>query len=772
MGGVRVATIGLALLLACAPATPDVDAGVGGNGLPDAMPDVSQIMEPCLDAGTRCGASCVDLATNPVHCGACGNACGAGQSCRSGSCAVTCWEQRVLCNGECVDLQWDDFNCGVCGRRCDSPTSCHEGICRGPDCAPGQTACDRFSCSDLSNSESHCGRCGNRCLPGQVCRDGACGCPEGRGLCAGECVDITLDSRCGACNNRCAEDHHCVGGVCTPRCSPSEVLCERRCVDTRQDRWNCGACAHPCGGSMVCVDGNCRCPDDTIVCGGGCVDARTDMQNCGACGVACDSAEACVGGRCTACPGGRVRCGTEACAVDLTSNADHCGACHSVCSSVPFANTSCNGGRCVHLCRPGRADCDRSVGCEVDIDRDDTNCGACGRRCGSDERCRTGACVPRLPRPRRPMSNAVVLTRQPRFAWIPREGAGGTRIEVCTTRACDSVLRSADLTGDRHTFATPLAPGVYFWRVRGLRNATPDPRQTVVWPITISSTEGPLTPERVLADYNGDGREDPMPILPRYSFIERCGGTNLDVLGLHVYQTVILPIGDVDGDGFGDALGQESGPYQECGASSRHDGFGRTIAFGGPAGLQRSSYVTVEYSHIHNQRTWGDGAPEDYDGDGFADHLRFSGTPFAVGAALVRGADLTHPIEVTVLTSRSPFGVSFDPPLGWTAGDFDADLASELKWTRPGPTNEYYSEVRRFTGTTFAPVVPPRCDALRADPITSDPLSLGLAVAPDDDRDGVVDLLANALRDGSQIRVRWFGGAGAPREDRCALGAP
>jgi predicted esterase len=35
---------------------------------------------------SQCGAECVDVSSDPRHCGGCGKACGAGQSCKAGSC--------------------------------------------------------------------------------------------------------------------------------------------------------------------------------------------------------------------------------------------------------------------------------------------------------------------------------------------------------------------------------------------------------------------------------------------------------------------------------------------------------------------------------------------------------------------------------------------------------------------------------------------------------------------------------------------------------------
>jgi hypothetical protein len=51
---------------------------------------------------------------NPYNCGACGNVCGAGQSC---------------CGGACVSLQTSAANCGACGQSCNVGQSCINGCC-------------------------------------------------------------------------------------------------------------------------------------------------------------------------------------------------------------------------------------------------------------------------------------------------------------------------------------------------------------------------------------------------------------------------------------------------------------------------------------------------------------------------------------------------------------------------------------------------------------------------------------------------------------------
>lgn len=42
--------------------------------------------QPCPASLEVCNGTCVDLSSDPSHCGACGNACGAGKACVAGGC--------------------------------------------------------------------------------------------------------------------------------------------------------------------------------------------------------------------------------------------------------------------------------------------------------------------------------------------------------------------------------------------------------------------------------------------------------------------------------------------------------------------------------------------------------------------------------------------------------------------------------------------------------------------------------------------------------------
>jgi hypothetical protein len=80
-----------------------------------------------------------------LHCGACDNACLAGQICEAGTCEATCAAPLVDCpldtDGDttadteiCSDLTSDPLNCGTCGTACGMAEACVASTCTGLAC--------------------------------------------------------------------------------------------------------------------------------------------------------------------------------------------------------------------------------------------------------------------------------------------------------------------------------------------------------------------------------------------------------------------------------------------------------------------------------------------------------------------------------------------------------------------------------------------------------------------------------------------------------------
>lgn len=216
----------------------------------------------CAAALRACAQGCVDVQTNPAHCGGCGIACGAGQTCQAGVCTNACPQ--------------------------------------------GQAACGA-ACADLTTHPAHCGGCNNACPAGQLCVRGGCSATCDQTVCTGTagpvCVSLGEDeAHCGTCNNACTQAESCIGGQCTLNCG-ALTACNRACVDTRTDAAHCGSCGNACPAGTACANGVCTCSSGLAACGNACVDTATDPAHCGSCGNACSGGYACEGGECVG-PGG------------------------------------------------------------------------------------------------------------------------------------------------------------------------------------------------------------------------------------------------------------------------------------------------------------------------------------------------------------------------------------------------------------------------------------------------------------------------------------
>ena len=251
---------------------------------------------PC--SGTVCNGACLDAKVDPANCGACGNACAAGQVCSNGLCGATCSGGTTLCSGLCVNSANDTANCGACGNSCGAGQVCSQGAC-GTVCSGGTIACGS-GCVDTKVDPTSCGACGNACGAGPVCTSGVCAlaCGGGSTKCGNACVATSVDpANCGACGNACPQGQYCSSGSCQTACSGT--VCGNTCVDTANNAANCGACGNACGASQVCGGGACKCPAGQTACGNQCVNLSDNSLACGACGVVCGASQVCSAGVCT-----------------------------------------------------------------------------------------------------------------------------------------------------------------------------------------------------------------------------------------------------------------------------------------------------------------------------------------------------------------------------------------------------------------------------------------------------------------------------------------
>jgi hypothetical protein len=433
--------------------------GKNGAGGTTANNTPSSTGTTCASDETRCGKRCVVVASDPANCGACGQACSAGEACDgSGHCVTSCPSYLIECAGACIDPTQDRRYCGASGdcsrnkigTRCAAGEVCAAGAC-SLSCQAGFVRCGDH-CVNPREDNAHCGasadcsgdHAGTACPSGSVCSDGRCAlaCQQGLLDCGGHCIDPLSDRKfCGASGDcagsaddggsdgtygeACALGEVCSDGRCAPTCAAGRLVCMGGCVDPKTDPQYCGAtdgCGVSSGSSgrvctqaEHCVGSQCAliCPASQLACGAACVDPKTDNQHCGAkadcfaanAGTACDPGQVCDGaGSCKpTCQTGLLVCGGRC--VDPKIDRQHCGA------TADCANTNagqicpdgymCNGsGRCALSCQQNLVACN---GVCIDPQTNPDYCGAsmdcnganAGSLCASDQSCSGGHCAVR-----------------------------------------------------------------------------------------------------------------------------------------------------------------------------------------------------------------------------------------------------------------------------------------------------------------------------------------------------------------------------------------
>jgi hypothetical protein len=206
----------------------------------------------CREGLFPCDGRCVDRASDPDHCGACGRVC----------------PTRICVAGMCVgDAGLGDGGIdggiGEAGVDADGGDGAMSGFDGGDGAMSGfdggDGAMSDFDGGDGAMSDFDGGD--GAITPGDGgTGDGGRVCGIGELECMGVCIDGLADPRnCGACGNACAGGEVCVDGVCLSSCSAPHRICDGRCVDTSRDPDNCGTCGTICG-SGICIDGDCSEP--------------------------------------------------------------------------------------------------------------------------------------------------------------------------------------------------------------------------------------------------------------------------------------------------------------------------------------------------------------------------------------------------------------------------------------------------------------------------------------------------------------------------------
>lgn len=274
------------------PSGPTTPSPTGTTGSSSTTGPTTELGN-CPDGQTRCAGMCVDLSSDDDNCGACGNVCGPVSPqnpgvysyCQNGVCvAPECPAGTTDCANYCADLTTSPVHCGACGHACAAGENCVNGMCQPPPvCAqPGQPCGAGGCCVGYCGQDETC----------ECVSDGSACAPVGTGgCCSGQ--PCNPDGYCGTCGTLgapCNADAECCQGNYAALCCFDGVRLTTVCTDVT----NIGfVCPGEPTGPVTCAAG-------LTDCGGECVDLTSNAGNCGACGVSCSLGGVCIGGSCGA----------------------------------------------------------------------------------------------------------------------------------------------------------------------------------------------------------------------------------------------------------------------------------------------------------------------------------------------------------------------------------------------------------------------------------------------------------------------------------------
>jgi hypothetical protein len=190
------------------------------------------------------------------------------------------------------------------------------------------------------------------------------------------------------------------------------------------------------------------------------------------------------------------------------------------------------------------------------------------------------------PRPVSPFAASWVNTDRPRFTWKLQEKTIGAIVEISKNRKFEPVEQKIIATGTEGTVADPLAPGLYFWRLKARGDETHSPTYGPTWEVLVrgkppnaskdnsaahggfSDTDGDGTPDlQVVFDATVPGPTPGVRVhLPTVATLAGVGGANQPISFDPFQPQSFFPFDcatpapalaagfDLDGDGYGEVI--------------------------------------------------------------------------------------------------------------------------------------------------------------------------------------------------------------------------
>lgn len=190
--------LGLMAVMMCACSEPMNSGSSEGTDDPEQSGNTPVVQErTCEEMSCShgcCDGKCVDLSSDPAHCGRCHVAC-SGSYCLDGQCVMDCEGATAkVCEGSCIDVSKHSQHCGRCGDACGPNMVCSNGECV---CAPTHSDCDGNAANGCESPVPMCMCTGDEVFecyeyflggePGVgICKSGFMRCVDGMfGVCEG-----------------------------------------------------------------------------------------------------------------------------------------------------------------------------------------------------------------------------------------------------------------------------------------------------------------------------------------------------------------------------------------------------------------------------------------------------------------------------------------------------------------------------------------------------------------------------------------------------------